>query len=125
MTKEEFETTIENNNAEISALNEEIDRLEESRSKLSSIAYDDICLFTAGWSGQLTNIDDSIKYEGSNEMKYVETMDIEVFSFIDSYQAAIVDMMDQIDSKISDIQKRIDEISAESQSMLHEAIWGE
>lgn len=125
MTKEEFETTIENNNAEISALNEEIDRLEESRSKLSSIAYDDICLFTAGWSGQLTNIDDSIKYEGSNEMKYVETMDTEVFSFIDSYQAAIVDMMDQIDSKISDIQRCIDEISAESQSMLHEAIWGE
>ncbi len=125
MTKEEFETTIENNNAEISALNEEIERLEESRSKLSSIAYDDICLFTAGWSGQLTNIDDSVKYEGSNEMKYVETMDTEMFSFIDSYQAAIVDMMDQIDSKISDIQRRIDEISAESQSMLHEAIWGE
>ncbi len=118
--KSEFEDIF----SEISSLTAKKESLEAARNRLTSISYDDICLLSAGWSAQPSNIDDSASFEGQNEMDYIESIDNNLFSAIDLYQASILDIVDTIDSEIDSINSKIEELESEAHKILHEVAFG-
>ena len=120
MNEEEIKNYFDSSEANINALNDKIDSLESAKKELSTIISEDLCFFSASWTGQFTNLEDTREFKGSNELEYYETMYDPIFSCIDLHENSLYDLIDKIESEIESIKKKIEEIESERQKVFHD-----